>query len=224
VAKTGTRWCIDTNTLVPWLITDSGVLDLLIKKYGIPSDFRDIYLHRHKHSVDFIQRIIDLKSKGFSDEFYFSYLAMNEVYSAVRDEIRSILLFKNGTPLSRWNEEKNSLDLPGDSMETVYEDIENRFDILFGNNTIIPLSDEPEEEGDNFTEIVASLIFTFKRVKTQDAILLTTAISIRANYFVTFDKRLISEVADELAKKYQLYLISPAEGNSLLRKVKIPGK
>ena len=167
MANTGTRWCIDTNTLVPWLITDSGVLELLIKKYGIPSVFRDIYLNRHTHSIDFIQRIIDLKSKGFSDEFFFSYLAMNEVYSAVRDEIRSILLFKNGTPLSRWSEEKNSLDLPEDTMETVYKDIENKFDVLFGDNTIIPLSDEPEEKGDNFSEIVASLIFTFKRVKTR---------------------------------------------------------
>jgi hypothetical protein len=60
------------STLVPWLITDSRVLDLLIKKSGIPSDFRDIYLNRHKHSIDFIQKIIDLKSEGFSDEFYFS--------------------------------------------------------------------------------------------------------------------------------------------------------
>ena len=224
MANTGTRWCIDTNTLVPWLITDSRVLDLLIKKSGIPSDFRDIYLNRHKHSIDFIQKIIDLKSEGSSDEFYFSYLAMNEVYSAVRDEIRSILLFKNGTPLSRWSEEKNSLDLPGDSMETVYEDIENKFDVLFGSNTIIPLSDEPDEKGDNFSEIVASLIFTFKRVKTQDAILLTTAILVRANYFVTFDKRLISEVSKELDKKYQLHLISPNHGNTLLKKVKTPGR
>lgn len=223
MANTGTRWYIDTNSLVPWLITDSGVLDLFIKRYGIPSVFRDIYLDRHTHSIDFIQRIIDLKSKGFSDEFYFSYLAMNEVYSAVRDEIRSILLFKNGTPLSRWSEEKNSIDLPDDSMETVYKDIENKFDVLFGNNTIIPLSDEPEEKGDNFSDIVASLIFTFKRVKTQDAILLTTAISVKANYFVTFDKRLIAEVSKELTKKYQLHLISPNHGNTLLKKAKIQG-
>lgn len=221
MSNPGTRWCIDTNTLVPWLITDSGVLNLLIKKYGIPKDFRDIYLNRHIHSIDFIKRIIDLKSSGFPDEFYFSYLAMNEVYSAVRDEIRSILLFKNGTPLSRWNEEKNSIDLPADSMETVYVDIENKFDVLFGNNVILPLSDEPEEKGDNFSEIVASLIFTFKRVKTQDAILLTTAISVRANYFVTFDKRLISEVSKELDQKYQLRLISPGEADTLLKKVKV---
>jgi len=224
LAHSGSRWCIDTNTLVPWLITDSGVLDLLIKKYQIPSDFRDIYLNRHKPSIDFIQGIIDLKSKGLPDEFYFSYLAMNEVYSSVRDEIRCILLFRKGTPLSRWNEEKNSLDLPEDSRETVYEDIENKFDVLFGNGTIIPLSDEPEEEGDNFLEIVASLIFKFKRVKTQDAILLTTAISIRANYFVTFDQRLVAEVSKDLAEKYLLRLISPKEGNALLRKIKKQNK
>ena len=215
----GSRWCIDTNTLVPWLITESGVLALLIKKYQIPSDFRDIYLNRHKPSIDFIQGIIDLKSKGVPDEFYFSYLAMNEVYSAVRDEIRSILLFRNGTPLSRWNEEKNAIDLPEDSMESVYEDIENRFDVLFGNGSIFPLSDEPEEDGDNFSEIVASLIFKFKRVKTQDAILLATAISIKANYFVTFDQRLVTEVSKALADKYRLVLISPKEGNARLKKI-----
>jgi len=50
-------------------------------------------------------------------------------------------------------------------METVYVDIENKFDILFGNNTILPLSDEPEEKGDNFSEIVASLIFTLNALK-----------------------------------------------------------
>ncbi len=195
------RWCIDTNTLVPWLITESAVLDLLIKKDGIPKDFRDIYLNRHKNSIDFIRRIIDLKSRGYSGEFYVSYLAMNEVYSAVRDEIRSIRLFRNGTPLSRWAEEKNNINLPSDTMETIYRDIEKQFDILFGNDTILPLSDEPEETGDNFSEIVASLIFSFNRVKTQDAILLTTAISVRSNYFVTFDKRLIVETAKDLKEK-----------------------
>jgi predicted nucleic acid-binding protein len=225
LAYSGSRWCIDTNTLVPWLITDSGVLDLLVKKYKIPSDFRQIYLDRHKPSIDFIQGIIDLKSKGLPDEFYFSYLAMNEVYSAVRDEIRCILLFRNGAPLSRWNEEKNSIDLPNDSLETVYEDIQKKFDVLFGNGTIVPLSDEPEEkEGDNFSEIVASLIFKFKRVKTQDAILLTTAISIKAKYFVTFDKRLIEEVSKDLAEKYHLHLIIPNEGNSQLKKIQKQNK
>jgi predicted nucleic acid-binding protein len=109
-------------------------------------------------------------------------------------------------------------------METVYVDIEKKFDILFGNDTILPLSDEPEEEGDNFSEIVASLIFSFKRVKTQDAILLTTAISVRANYFVTFDKRLITEVSKDLEKRYQLHLISPNHGNTLLKKVKTSGR
>lgn len=145
---------------------------------------------------------------------------MNEVYSAVRDEIRSIRLFRNGTPLSRWAEEKNNINLPSDTMETIYRDIEKQFDILFGNDTILPLSDEPEETGDNFSEIVASLIFSFNRVKTQDAILLTTAISVRSNYFVTFDKRLIVETAKDLKEKYSLHLISPAEGDMLLKKVR----
>lgn len=140
-------------------MTNSGVLDLLISKYQIPADFKEVYLNRHQFSIEFIQKIIDLKIKEVPDEFYFSYLAMNEVFSAIRDEIRCILLFRNGTPLSRWNEEKNALDLPEDSMETVYESIEKKFDILFGNSTIIPLSYEPEETGDNYSEIIASLIF-----------------------------------------------------------------
>ena len=144
---------------------------------------------------------------------------MNEVYSAVRDEIRCILLFKNGAPLSRWPEEKNSVDLPDDSRKLLYVAIEKEFYVLFGNGTILPLSDEPEEKGDNFSEIVASLIFQYKRVKTQDAILLTTAISIQAKYFVTFDKRLVQDVKTDLAERYQLYLITPNEANSQLKKI-----
>lgn len=145
---------------------------------------------------------------------------MNEVYSSVRDEIRSIILFKSGSPLSRWSEEKNTIDLPDSYTKTIFTKIERRFNELFDNHTIIPLSDEPEDTGDYYSEIVASLIFKFRRMKTQDAILLATAISVKADYFVTFDGRLIKDLKEEISSTYKLLLIRPAGAFRILNKKK----
>jgi hypothetical protein len=201
---------------------EAGILDLLIKKYKLSKEFEDIYFERHKHSILFIEEIIlQKKNKTLHDGFFFSYLAMNEVYSAIRDEIRSIILFNNGSPLSRWAEERNNIGLPDKCTIEIFRKIETIFDTLFGNNILEPTSDEPDISGDHFSEIVASLIFKFKKVKTQDAILLTTAISIEAKYFVTFDGRLIDEVKNAISSEYGLILLKPSEGhNILLRKRK----
>lgn len=214
-------WCIDTNTIVPWMMKEGEILNLLIQKYKLSKDFKQIYLDRHQNSVLFIDEIINQKKSGLlKDEFKFSYLAMNEVYSSIRDEIRSIILFSRGSPLSRWVEERNNIDLPEECTEKIYTQIEITFDKLFENNLINPTSDEPEENGDNFSEIVSSLILKFKKVKTQDAILLATAISIEARYFVTFDSRLIEEIKDKLTTNYGLILIKPSEAYNILKRKK----
>jgi predicted nucleic acid-binding protein len=208
--------CIDTNTLVPWLIKEAGVLGLLETKFRLSKEFTDVYLERHKHSISFIEKFIFLKSKGYDGNCYCSYLAMNELYSAIRDEVRSIILLKEGIPLSRWIEERHTVAFPEECAEIIFTKIDEYFNKLIETDLIIPLSDEPEENGDHFSEIVASLIFKFKRIKTQDAILLATAISIQANYFVTFDQRLIDEVQKDLVDNYDLRLITPKQGNHLL--------
>lgn len=194
-------------------------MDLLIKKYNLSNEFKETYLQRHQHSINFIKEIISQKHEHvLDDKFCISYLAMNEVYSSIRDEIRSIILFNNGSPLSRWVEERNNIDLPEDCTEEIYRKIATFFDTLFGNSLLRPISDEPGDKGDNFLEIVASLIFKFKRVKTQDAILLTTAILNEANYFVTFDTRLIDDVKNKMSSEYGLILIKPSEGHNILKR------
>jgi predicted nucleic acid-binding protein len=210
------KWCIDTNTLVPWLIKATDLLGLLERKYNLSKEFTEVYLERHQHSITFIDTFFTLKANGLDDDCYCSYLAMNEIYSAMRDEVRSIVLLKNGVPLSRWVEERNTLQFPDECAEIFFKKVDELFLKLFETGSIIPLSDEPEENNDHYSEIIASLIFNFKRVKTQDAILLATAISIQAKYFVTFDVRLIEELKDSLLETYDLRLITPKEANHVL--------
>jgi hypothetical protein len=94
---------------------------------------------------------------------------------------------------------------------------------LFENGAIVPLSDEPEESGDNFSEIFAWLIFSNKGIETQDAILLTTAILIKAGYFVTKDDKLRREVRDTLKQRYHIELIQPTSALNRLRSMRKRG-
>ena len=157
---------------------NSGVLTLFCDRYGLSEEFREVYLARYSSSISFIDEIIPKRNVGPTCDFYVSYLALNELFSAIRDELRTIILFKNGLPISRWRDGRNFPDIPEECMEVIYAKIQGTFDVLFENGAIVPLSDEPEESGDNFSEIFAWLIFSNKGIETQDAILLTTAILI----------------------------------------------
>lgn len=94
---------------------------------------------------------------------------------------------------------------------------------MFENGAIVPLSDEPEENGDNFSEIFAWLIFSNKGIETQDAILLTTAILVQAECFVTKDDKLRKEVRDILKQRYGIELLQPGSALSRLRSARKRG-
>jgi len=99
----------------------------------------------------------------------------------------------------------------------LYAKIQSTFDVLFENEAIVPLSDEPEENGDNFSEIFAWLIFSSKGIETQDAILLTTAVLVGAECFITKDDKLRREVRDALKQRYNVELLQPGSALNRLR-------
>jgi hypothetical protein len=202
---------------------NSGVLTLFCDRYGLSEEFQEVYLARYSSSISFIDEIISKRNVGPTCDFYVSYLALNELFSAIRDELRTIILFKNGLPISRWRDGRNFPDIPEECMEVIYAKIQGTFDVLFENGAIVPLSDEPEESGDNFSEIFAWLIFSNKGIETQDAILLTTAILIKAGYFVTKDDKLRREVRDTLKQRYHIELIQPTSALNRLRSMRKRG-
>lgn len=200
-----------------------GVLDLFCDRFGLSEEFRDVYLARYSPSISFIDAVLSQQNASPTCDFYVSYLVLNEIFSAIRDELRTIILFKNGLPISRWRDGRNFPDIPEECMEVVYTKIQGTLDVLFENGTIMPLSDEPEENGDNFSEIFAWLIFNNKGTETQDAILLTTAILIKAGYFVTKDDKLRGEVKDILKQRYHIELIQPTSALNRLKSMRKRG-
>jgi len=204
---TGKVWFIDTNILAHWVLGEGGILQYLCERFDLHRDFFDVYLGRYQTSLAFIDEIVQQRSRGLPDEFYMSALATNELFSAIRDEARSILLFKSGIPISRWRDSRNNPEIPEEHYERIYELTLGSFDTLFENHGIVIIPEASPWEDDTYWSICSSILFLIRKSKTQDAILLTTAILNRADYFVTLDIPLIRSAKQKLHEEYGLQLL-----------------
>ncbi len=213
----GNVWFIDTNVLAHWVLGEGGVLEFLCEQMELPCDFRNIYLGRYRTSLEFVDEIVRQRKNGLSDEFYVSVLATNELFSAIRDEVRSILLFKGGIPISRWRDSRNNPQIPVECCERIYGLTLASFDTLFENHGVTIIPEASPWEDDNYWSICSSILFLIRESKTQDAMLLTTAILNRADNFVTLDTPLIRSARRVLQDEYGLHLINPTEGLQVLR-------
>jgi hypothetical protein len=214
-------WFIDANILVHWVLGKGDVLNFLIDKFHLTNEFFDIYSERYEGSISFIEELIKSGSQNESDEFYVSHLAINELFSGLKDELRSILLFKNGVPISRWRDSRNNPDITSSDYEAIYETTLKSFDILFGKKAIKYIDEQSQEDNSNYFEIYSSILFLVKEAKTHDSTLLTTAILNGADYFVTKDDVLIKSGKNLIKDSYNLELISPAHALQILHK-KLP--
>lgn len=166
----------------------------------------------------FLEEIVTQREHGLTDEFYVSTLVTNELFSAIRDEVRSVLFFKSGVPISRWRDSRNNPDIPEEQYEAIYELTLRAFDTLFENHGITIIPEVSPWDDSNYWSICSSILFLIKESKTQDATLLTTAILNRADYFVTLDVPLIKTAKQMMYDEYGLQLINPTEGLQIMRK------
>jgi len=93
------KWIIDTNVAVHWLMVN-GILEFLIRQFHLSQEFLDVYKNRYKESCDFVDRVLKLSNNNHT--FLITELSVNELFSALRDEIRTIILFVDGIPILRW--------------------------------------------------------------------------------------------------------------------------
>jgi hypothetical protein len=217
VSIPGNVWFIDTNVLAHWVLGEGGVLEFLCEKLELPCDFSSVYIARYRTSLEFINEIMQQRKNGLSDEFYVSALATNELFSAIRDEVRSILLFKGGIPISRWRDSRNNPDIPEECYEHLYGLTLASFDTLFENHGVTIIPEASPWEDATYWSICSSILFLIRESRTQDAMLLTTAILNRADNFVTLDTPLIRSAKRVLRDEYNLHLINPTEGLQVLR-------
>ncbi len=211
-------WFIDANILAHWVLGKGGVLGFLIDKFHLANEFSDVYSKRYEDSINFIEELIKLVDQEKSDEFYVSHLAINELFSGLKDELRSILLFKNGVPISKWRDSRNNPDITSDDYKAIYEITLKSFDILFGKKAIEYMDEQSQEDSPNYLNIYSSILFLIKEAKTQDSTLLTTAIFNKADYFVTKDDALIKSGKNLIKDTYGLELIKPAHALQILHK------
>ncbi|MDD3933100.1 MAG: hypothetical protein PHP55_04520 [Methanoculleus sp.] len=213
----GNIWFIDTNILAHWVLGEGGVLEFLCEQLELPCDFLNIYLGRYRISLEFVDEIMRQRKNGLLDEFYISALATNELFSAIRDEVRSILLFKGGIPISRWRDSRNNPQIPEECYEHIYGLTLASFDTLFENHGITIIPEASPWEDTTYWSICSSILFLIRESKTQDATLLTTAILNRADNFVTLDSPLIRSAKQVLHDEYGLRLLNPTEGLQALK-------
>ena len=205
------KWIIDTNVVVHWLMANQ-ITEFCTNKFGLSNEFLSTYKNRYQPSIDFINKVLEM-SKGKYD-FLMVELSLNEIFSGVRDEVRSILLFSKGVPLSRWasTRETKAARFPEGLSRNIYELTSKGFDALFGTNRveIIPATSPSDEE--TYLEVYSSLVFLYPELRTQDAILITTGIFEKAHYFVSMDNALISLGKDKsFIKQYDLEVMHPTK-------------
>lgn len=209
-------WFIDTNITAHWVLGKGGVLNFLVKEFNLTEEFYELYSKRYEESINLIEEIIKLGKHKKNNEYYISYLSINELFSALRDELRSILLFKNGVPISKWRDSRNNPDIKSNEYKSIYEITLKSFDILFENKAIELMHEESLEDDPNYLDIYSSILFLVKEAKTQDSTLLTTAILNKADYFITKDDTLIKSAKNLIKVHYGLELINPTQALQIL--------
>ena len=93
-------WFTDANIIAHWTLGSGGLLEYLVKRFKLTEEFLEVYKRKYKDSLSFINEIIRQKENGLKDEFFISYLAGNELFSAVRQvvpHIVSVMILRNCT-------------------------------------------------------------------------------------------------------------------------------
>jgi len=208
------KWIVDTNILVHWLMA-SQIMQFSITQFRLATEFLDIYKNRYEKSINFVNKVLETPKD--EHDFVVVELSLNELFSGVKDEVRSILLFVKGVPISRWTSKRETQEVkfPQDLSKKIYELTSLGLDTLFASNKIgiIPATSPSDEE--DYLEVYSSLVFLHPELKTQDAILVTTGIFEKANYFVTGDRDLIS-IGKELVEQYSMKVVRPRRASQIL--------
>jgi len=195
----------------------------LCEQYKLPAEFFDIYSKRYEPSLTFIDTVIDKGAQGIPDDFFVSHLAVNEMFSAIRDEMRSILLFNKGCPISMWRHPRYDPKISEEEYHAVYEQTTQAIIPLF-EDSVIELIVEKSPANPDYWDVYSSILFMIKEARTHDATLLTSAILDQADYFVTLDTSLISHAKKPLSDQYNIHLVHPKEAMNIFRTKKKSGR
>ena len=210
-------WILDSNVLVYWIMGKYILKWLIVEYFKLSEDLVNTYLKRYEDSITFVDEA--LKQKKKDHRFYVVDLSLNEIFSGVKDEVKSIILFKNGYPISRWTDRRlaGQIQLEEEQIVKIRDFIYESWDVLMEKFMILFIPYYRKK----YFEVYSSLTLLNIAMRTQDAILLTTAILEKANYFITKDDSSIGKYKEMIKNQYGLEIVRPKQGlNILKRKIK----
>jgi hypothetical protein len=136
---------------------------------------------------------------------------MSELFSAIRNEVRAIVLFVDGVPIAKWSSEcEHSKGIINEQLSrNIMENTNKGIDSLVNDYKISIIESHTASSDKNYIEVYSSLIFLHPELKTQDAMLLCSAAFERLNFFATTDNALV-RLNSKLSDKLKVSTILPS--------------
>jgi predicted nucleic acid-binding protein len=193
------------------------VLMPLIVNFSLSQEFHDVYKKRFIESCELLDKIQTIKKSDH--KFLIEELSIGELFSAVRNEVRTIVLFVSGVPMSRWGNERgfDRENVSESILKQIRDDILKGLEDLAKNEKLQIVETHTPSNDDDFIEVYSSIIFLLPGLQTQDAIILSSAILENADYLVTTDRYLLS-LKKVISDQYNLQILKPATALIELKK------
>ncbi len=204
------KWVIDTNIFAHWLMANH-MLGFLISHFNLSQEFLKVYQSHTNESNIFINAVLN-KTGDKDNIFFMTELSLNEIFSALRDEIRTIILFVNGVPISKWASKRESKEatLSESLSKHIYNLTLKGLDVLISGKRIEIIKTTLSSDEPDYLEVYSSLVFFNPYLKTQDAMLISTAIFEKAKYFITTDKDVLKR-SKQMGSNYGLRILNPKD-------------
>jgi len=189
------KYFLDTNIIVDWILIkekienekeleEDGLLRKRFKEKSFSYTLLEIFLN--------VEKDVEVVTCDF---------AWAEAYSIIYDEIICKKLYMEGIPYRMWNKLRKYKELRGDAIDVFRSQVINDFEKL--KTRIETVKDEVDDE-------IFPLLFHKSRMGIYDAMILTTAIVNKADYFVTQDKDIVN-VSKKPFFKFPMELTNPRD-------------
>lgn len=170
------RVFIDANVIANWILISSSANRVEELK-------DDKILSERFRAFSYSYVLIEALKEDKTYKAATSTLALGEVYHVLYNEVLSLKMYRSGIPLTLWSKLRNKNDLTEDEKSIFWDTVRSYLNEL---KSFIAVVDDKVDD-----EIYPKLVLDYG-LRPHDAILLTTAIKNRCEWFITNDSEIIN--------------------------------